>query len=272
MPPAGTGTTQSAAPSSPRVEEAVPCAECAYNLIGQPQAGRCPECGYSVDESIRAGGFWTQQRVQSLRWACGLFAVSLPTWSIAAGISRMAAPSRGLRLLVVTLAVTHVGSLLVSAYLGLGASSRLTRQSRLLLLGSVSAVVGAVMMTPLLVVGGWLGQVSTALLVVANITRLLLVLLSAWWISSGTKSLRPMWTGTVLTQRIAMAILLAGWSQLAFQLLIGAAAGPMNPLLQTLGSVAVATEAAATLLLAVFGVTLRVSLGRDPHRVSYASE
>ncbi|MBL9119085.1 MAG: hypothetical protein JNL80_04120 [Phycisphaerae bacterium] len=261
---------------SPRVEEAIPCAECAYNLIGQPQTGRCPECGYLVDESIRAGGFWTQQRVRMLRISCWLFALSVPAWSVAAGISRVASPSPLLRGIVATLAVIHVGALLGAAYLGLGASSRLSRQSRIILLVCVGVAVVAVMTTPLLVVAGLIARASssmTAVLVAANIERLALLLMSAWWITSGTKSLRPMWSGTVLSQRLAMAVLIAGWCPLAMSLLFGAANSPtMNPALQALGNVAVTAEAIATLLFASLGLAVSSSLGRTPHRVSYASE
>ena len=57
-PPAGDGPespqgapTGAEVPSDVRID--VPCEECGYNLRGLTSDGRCPECGHSVDESLR---------------------------------------------------------------------------------------------------------------------------------------------------------------------------------------------------------------------------
>lgn len=276
MSPVGSATSDPGATTEPRVEHELVCAECDYNLIGLPQAGRCPECGYSIDESIRAGGFWTQTRIRSLRWTCWLAALSVPPWTIAVGISRVSGPTPLLRGIVATLAVLHVMGILAAAYLGMGASSRLTLRSRRLLLVGITLAVVAVMSTPLLVVADWITRSSTSMggvLVAANVERLLLIVLGGWWIMIGTKSLRPMWSSTLLLQRVALAVAIAGWCPLAIELLQGAAQTPVvNMLLQRLGVVAIATEFAATGLFAALAIALAVSLRRTPRRVSFASE
>jgi hypothetical protein len=42
-----------------RIEADEPCLFCGYNLRHQPTAGRCPECGHGVEETLYITRIWT---------------------------------------------------------------------------------------------------------------------------------------------------------------------------------------------------------------------
>lgn len=78
-----------------RVEDDTLCVECEQNLRTLPLEAACPECGYSVDESVRAVGHWSRARIVRLRMAAIAFAVATLAWGgFAAVISGLTCPPR----------------------------------------------------------------------------------------------------------------------------------------------------------------------------------
>jgi hypothetical protein len=266
---------EGASPSS-RVTEAIPCAECEYNLIGQPEAGRCPECSYPVDESIRAGGFWTFARVRSLRWATLAFAASVPVWIISTAISRVTSPTQLLRTTVAAFLVIHIVAALASGYLGLRASSRLAASARRLLLAGAAIILIAAGGIPILVIADAITRSSQSVmwfLGFAIVARLCLTMLCLWWIAAGLASLRPLWTGSLLSLRIALAVLAAGWGLFGVSIAAARFTSRYSGLrIEGIANVTFAADWLALLLGASIGIALCISLGRAPRRVSYASE
>ncbi|MFO0827668.1 MAG: hypothetical protein U0572_05910 [Phycisphaerales bacterium] len=133
---------------------ALRCARCEYDLAGLDAAGRCPECGWPIDESIRAAGQWTGRRLRRLRTIAWSLAISASAWVLSVGfplamMSLAAGPYRIFACSLALLIVVHVAALGNASIGGIYAGSRHP--------GSVRVALGAVLGMLLLTAGGCLG-------------------------------------------------------------------------------------------------------------------
>lgn len=271
MHPTSATDERTAADAPARVAEAIPCDRCEYNLIGLALDGRCPECGHSIDESIRVGGFWTPARVRALRQACTLLAASCPLWPLGISIPRYSSPTTPARLTLTTLLAAYVVLLIASAYRGLGASSRLEAPRRRLLLVTLGGTVAAVAGAPLLGVARVIDVSTTTMglfMIAAGIVRLLLYATAWWWIFRGTMGLRPTWSTSRQWLVAALATVLGAWLLLVIAIGVSARiTGPFPVLVEDLAALAVAVETIATVVVAVHAIRLSRSLLTAPERI-----
>jgi hypothetical protein len=269
-----------------RVEEDIRCVECEHILRTLPLAGACPECGYSVDESVRAAGRWSRARITRLRMAAISFAIATVAWGgFAAVISGSA--TGGARAIAGTLVIIHLGAIVTAAFAALSSASLLPPKRRRLLLtvGAVGVVLASAL--PILLILGigrtviTFGSAMAGLMLAASALRVLFGLAAGWWIIRGLDSLRPLW-GMALPMRAILAIVLLAW--LVFGFLFTLVSGLVDPLLggpvawitqnraESIGFITLWGEVGGMLILATVGVFLAASLTRSPRRLGYASE
>jgi hypothetical protein len=277
LPPGDDVFVQPTAPEVPRVEGDVRCVECEYNLIGQKQEGRCPECGYSVDESIRAARLWSVARVRRLRLACLLFACSVPPWLFLSIVLKAFAPSRGLSLVLAAAIVAHLILVVWSAFSGLRASSWQPQRRRTILLAIGSVAIASAAMLPLASITRAVALTTTTLmpsLIAAAALRVLFVLAAGWWIATGVATLRPLWVGPNLWIRAALVLMALAWVPFGFFFSMSQLNFVWFGLsrLEALGFLALWIECGGALLISGIAVALRVSLGSQPRRIGFASE
>ncbi|MBX3359490.1 MAG: hypothetical protein KF745_13805 [Phycisphaeraceae bacterium] len=100
------------------------CVGCEYDLHGLPRAGRCPECGVAVGESLQGGlllRFAQPEWIRSVRWGYSVAVIGLAALAavlvtgVAGGLGRGRAASGALWLLgIAAAAVMSVGCLAVT--------------------------------------------------------------------------------------------------------------------------------------------------------------
>lgn len=269
-----------------RVEDDTLCVECEQNLRTLPLEAACPECGYSVDESVRAVGHWSRARIVRLRMAAIAFAVATLAWGgFAAVIS--GPPAGNARGIAGTLVIIHLGAIVTAAFAALSSASLLPpKRLRLLLTVGAVGVVLASALPILLILGAGrnvitFGRAMALLTLAACTLRVLFGLAAGWWIIRGLASLRPLW-GMALPMRAILAIVFLAW--LAFGFLFILMGGLLDPLLggpvawitqnraESIGFITLWGEVGGMLTLATVGVLLAASLARNPRRLGYASE
>ncbi len=269
-----------------RVEDDTHCVECEQNLRTLPLAAACPECGYSVDESIRAAGRWSRARIVRLRMAAVAFAIATLAWGGFAAVLSGSATG-GARAIAGTLVIIHLGAIVIASFAALSSASRLPPKRRRLLLtvGAVGVVLASAL--PILLILGvgrtviTFGRSMAILMLAACALRVLFGLAAGWWIIRGLASLRPLW-GMALPMRAILAIVFLAW--LAFGFLFTLVSGLLDPLLgqpvawitqnraESIGFITLWGEVVGMLILATVGVFLAASLARTPRRLGYASE
>jgi hypothetical protein len=172
------------------------CARCEYRLEGLPPDGRCPECGLSIDDSIRACGLWTVTRLRRFRVVIGSFVVATCMWTAAVVLVALTPPTAGFRFALVAVGSLHALGILVTALGGAYASSRQPRGVRLVvsaLFGSLLVVAAVVLGLAVLRIVPITNSIGFAALGLAAAVRLFVLVVAAVWLVLGVKLLGPHW-------------------------------------------------------------------------------
>jgi hypothetical protein len=194
------------------------CAACDYDLRIVPESGRCPECGFSVDESIRLRGGWTKRRLMALCATVIAYLIGVATWgAFEVMIVTKRDPSQGIRSLVAALLALHCVAISIAAIAGTYAASRQARGWRIAVVSGLALVVA---ITGALVVMGLVGGPRLAgfsmdlVLTCAAFSRVLVMSMASWWLIRAHQSLHRRWTRASIAAIVALGLTIAAWLML----------------------------------------------------------
>lgn len=203
--------SDSAQMTSP-IEGPLRCASCEYDLTGLPETGRCPECSYSIDESVRYRGGWTVRRLRMLQLACVSFAVAWCPW-LAFGLTMLLRPTPFLRMLVGAFIIAHVLLLEASMLAATTAGSMRPPRGRLLIMAltTLPMLACAILLSLLIVQWISIGPTPERVVVASAVSRSVIVWFAVWWLTRSHRSLTSAgraWRGV---QLVCISISLAMW-------------------------------------------------------------
>lgn len=200
------------APMTGPIEGPLRCASCEYDLTGLPETGRCPECSYSIDESIRYRGGWTVRRLRMLQLACVSFAIAWLPW-LAFALAMLLRPTPFLRMLVGEAIIVHAllleASMLAATTAG---SMRPPRRRQLIMALTTLPMLACGTLLALLIVQ-WIsiGPTPERVVVASAVSRSVIVWFAVWWLSRSHRSLTSAGSAWRGVQIVCISMSLAMW-------------------------------------------------------------
>ena len=184
---------------SERAPRSILCAACGYDLTGLPPTGACPECAYSIDDSIRVAGEWTGPRLLRLRRVASWTVVMAAAWCIAGGITiptwwALGPGRESWRYLIICMVVVHTLALAGVAIGGTYAASRQPsgrRQVLMIALAVSLALAGGCFGMALGGTRAFQRAFENGGFVAALLVRAVNIQVAAWWLRVGWSRVAP---------------------------------------------------------------------------------
>jgi len=227
------------------------CARCEYDLATLAAEDHCPECGYSIDDSMRVIGLWRLARLRRLRTAVSTFTMATISWTVFAIFLAIATDS--MRVLIALTLAAHAVTLIVASLLTTSAASRQSTRARMafmLALAALALIAATATVVLSLRIRSVDELVGAFVLGSACLLRCALLGTLVWWMMRAVATLAPEWSRFASAAIGLTAIALVLWFVLIGLLFSS------STLLDAIGVATIVVDVIASVMTAAAGRTL----------------